>query len=151
MMLLQVMENALSLDFSRIILQSSDYECLLRYISLIIHLESMITKALSLMLETPETIKDEGVKGAIIDILCICVAKHEKGPRSGILKMVDVFTRVAIQMRIVQEYLREEHLADFVSDLLETLVNSFDGSLFFENVIKYDFIIYFEILIKIGN
>jgi hypothetical protein len=71
--LLGTIENALNLELARIVLQSSDYECLI----------GMVNKAISLMLEHPDAVKDETSKSTIIDILCLCVSRHEKGPRSG--------------------------------------------------------------------
>jgi hypothetical protein len=43
---------------------------------------------------------------------------------------------IAIQNRVISEYLREEHLAEFCSDFLETLVNTYDGAAFTSNVLK---------------
>ena len=43
----------------------------------------MITKAISLILENTDSLKDETTKSSIIDVLCTCVSKHENGPKSG--------------------------------------------------------------------
>ena len=111
---LSCMQKVLNLELNRFILMASEFDCLL----------NLITKALSLLLETPDTVKDESIRHGIIDIFCLIVSKHEKGPRSH------------VQGRILNEFLREEHLSDFLSEFMETLVNEFNGLLFFENVFK---------------
>ena len=52
-----------------------------------------------------------------------------------------------IQSRVSQEYLREEHLSDFISDLLETLLNHYEGTSFCDAVFRYPF--YFQVLLEI--
>jgi hypothetical protein len=86
-----------------------------------------------MMLESPDTIKDDIVKTSIIEILCHCVCRHEKGSRSGILFLL---TDEAIQIRVLQEYLREEYLADFVAEFMETLVKTFENKGFLESILK---------------
>lgn len=85
---------------------------------------SIITRAISLMLESQDSIKEEKVKNGIIDIYSLIVIKHEKGTRS------------TIQARMVQEYLREEHLATFVSDFLVNLVKTYENTEVVDGIIK---------------
>ena len=70
--LLQVLESVVGLDFSRFILQSTDYDCII----------NLITQSLSLMLENPDIFKDEPTKQALLEVFCVCISKHERGPRS---------------------------------------------------------------------
>jgi hypothetical protein len=86
---------------------------------------SIITRAISLILESSDSVKDEKVKNGIIDIYSLIVVKHEKGTRS------------TIQARVVQEYLREEHLADFVADFLANLVKTYENTMMVDAVMKY--------------
>ena len=122
-LLLEVIENTLQLELSRIFLQATDYECFLKYIFSILN-SSIITIAISLILESTESVKDEKVKNAIIEIYSLIITKHEKSGRSS------------IQVRMVQEYLREEHLACFVADFLENLVKTYENTAVVEGVIK---------------
>jgi hypothetical protein len=77
-------------------------------------------------LESPDSVKDEKVKNGIIDIYSLIVVKHEKGTRS------------TLQARVVQEYLREEHLADFVADFLVNLVKTYENTVIVDSVMKYE-------------
>ena len=77
-------------------------------------------------MESPDSVKDEKVKNGIIDIYSLIVVKHEKGTRS------------TLQARVVQEYLREEHLADFVADFLVNLVKTYENTVIVDSVMKYE-------------
>lgn len=75
-------------------------------------------------MESQESVKDEKVKNGIIDIYSLIIVKHEKGTRS------------TIQARMVQEYLREEHLAGFVADFLSNLVKTYENTVVVELIMK---------------
>jgi hypothetical protein len=77
-------------------------------------------------LESQDSVKDEKVKNGIIDIYSLIVVKHEKGTRS------------TVQARMVQEYLREEHLSEFVADFLGNLVKTFENVVVIDSILKYD-------------
>ncbi|KAJ3010187.1 Condensin complex subunit [Thoreauomyces humboldtii] len=89
-----------SLDLNRLIIATSDRDTLL----------GMMTKSVSLMLEDPETVKDETVKGKVVELLCLCVTRYDRAMGHG------------LQTRVVEQYLREEHLSEFVAEFLEVLV-----------------------------
>ncbi len=76
-----------------------------------------------MILESPDSVKDEKIKNGIIDIYSSIVTKHEKGTRS------------TVQARMVQDYLREEHLAGFVADFLANLAKTYDNTVVVDGII----------------
>jgi hypothetical protein len=74
---------------------------------------SMIYKSLSLMLESPSVVKTAAVKDSIIEILCHCASSYATGIQ-------------ALKFRVCQEYLGDEHLADFVAGLLDNAVVNYN-------------------------
>ncbi|KAI8826762.1 non-SMC mitotic condensation complex subunit 1-domain-containing protein [Fimicolochytrium jonesii] len=108
-------ENLVALDLSRIIIASSDRDTLF----------GMITKSLSVVLEDPATMKDEDLKSHITNIFCICVTSYDGTVSHG------------LQTRIVEQYLREEHLSEFIADLMHTLVVKYENTRLVENVLRH--------------
>ena len=104
----------------------------------------MITKSISLMLEDVDLVKDEGLKHLIQVILCICATRYDRGLGHGkspsrrgheIYAIADL-RPIGVQTRITKEYLREEHLSDFVAELLHMLVTQYSDTKLIENVLR---------------
>ncbi|KNC98205.1 condensin subunit YCS4 [Spizellomyces punctatus DAOM BR117] len=114
---LHALQNAmklLDLDLNRIIIALSDRESLI----------NMINKSVSLILEDPEAVKEDAMKSCCIDILALCVTRYDRGMGQG------------LQTRVVDQYLREEHLADFVADWMHTLVVKYSDTTLIESVLR---------------
>ncbi|KAJ3189764.1 Condensin complex subunit [Gaertneriomyces sp. JEL0708] len=106
--------SLLQLDLGRIIIASSD-------ISTIIN---MVTKSAAFLLEDAEIVKDDETKDDITEILCICMKNYEAGAAYG------------IEARVLGEFLREEHLADFVAEFMYRLATRFEDTRLTENVLR---------------
>ncbi|KAI8917711.1 non-SMC mitotic condensation complex subunit 1-domain-containing protein [Powellomyces hirtus] len=103
-----------SLDLNRIVVASSDRDTLL----------SMITKSVSLILEDSEALKVDSLQATAIELLCLCANRFDRAVGHG------------LQTRIVEQYLREEHLADFVAEFMQLLVVKYDDTRLIENVLR---------------
>ncbi|KAJ3043566.1 Condensin complex subunit [Rhizophlyctis rosea] len=107
-------KKLLLLDLDRIIIASSERDMLI----------NMITKSISLMLEDIDVVKDEALKQLVLTILCLCSTRYDRGLGHG------------VQTRVTKEYLREEHLSDFVAELLHMLVTQYNDTRLVENVLR---------------
>ncbi|KAI8587881.1 non-SMC mitotic condensation complex subunit 1-domain-containing protein [Geranomyces variabilis] len=111
---LNTVAKVIELDLNRIVIASSDRDTLL----------SMVTKSVSLLLEDPDALKDDLLKTAAAELLCLCANRFDGAVRHG------------LQTRIVEQYLREEHLSEFVADFMQTLVVKYEDTRLIENVLR---------------
>ncbi|KAJ3056052.1 Condensin complex subunit [Rhizophlyctis rosea] len=79
------------------------------------------------MLEDVDLVKDESLKHLIQVILCLCTTRYDRGLGHG---------PPGVQTRVTKEYLREEHLSDFVAELLHMLVTQYSDTKLIENVLR---------------
>ncbi|KAJ3146459.1 Condensin complex subunit [Geranomyces michiganensis] len=106
--------KVMALDLNRIVIASSDRDTLL----------SMVTKSVSLLLEDSDALKDDLFKTAAAELLCLCANRFDGAVRHG------------LQTRIVEQYLREEHLSEFVADFMQILVVTYEDTRLIENVLR---------------
>ncbi|KAI8908508.1 non-SMC mitotic condensation complex subunit 1-domain-containing protein [Gorgonomyces haynaldii] len=99
------MQRLTLLDLDRIFTANAERDLVL----------GMIYKSISLMLENPETLKKANVRDTLSDILCHCVAQYKTSQQ-------------VLKSRILDEYLREEHLAQFVAEMVDTCVVQYQYS-----------------------
>jgi hypothetical protein len=104
---LALLERVVALDLDRILVSCSERDCLL----------NMLTKSISLLLEEPDTLKDEACKASILEVFTLIIHSYE---RTGLAK--------SVQSRLLNEYSREEHLTDFVAELCEYSVAHYESS-----------------------
>ncbi|KAI9102612.1 non-SMC mitotic condensation complex subunit 1-domain-containing protein [Phlyctochytrium arcticum] len=111
---LQLLTKVLSLDLPRIMVASSDTEAII----------SLITRSISLVLEEPDIVKSETTKELLIKILCLCVTRYDQGMSHG------------LTTRVLDQYLREEHLSEFVAQFMATLVENYDHTKLLDDVLR---------------
>ncbi|KAI8927315.1 hypothetical protein BC831DRAFT_504035 [Entophlyctis helioformis] len=99
-------EMLVALQLDRLILASSERDAVM----------GLICKSVSLMLEDVDVPKKEHTASAIIETLGTIATKYDSPTKTG-----------GVQSRI-HDYLREDHLADFVADLLNSLIVSHDNA-----------------------
>lgn len=119
---LQAAVRAIKLNLHRLIFSDSERETVI----------SLFSKSVSLMLEDPDTIKDDEAKDAVLMVICDIIDRFESkltGKDSGLLN--------GIQGRILNDYLREEHLSDFCADILISLANDYENKQPVENVLMH--------------
>jgi hypothetical protein len=75
---------------------------------------SLIFKSLSLVLESADSVKKASLKETIVETMAHCVSNYRTAQHQG------------LEFRIVDEYLREEYLADFVAELVDSLHVQYD-------------------------
>ncbi|KAH6595136.1 hypothetical protein BASA50_006122 [Batrachochytrium salamandrivorans] len=108
------LEHLVELPLDRLILATSERDAL----------ASMICKSISLMLEDTDILKKDSTCNSIIDTLCIIATKYDNPTQGG-----------GVRSRI-DDYLREEHLADFIANVLNSMIVNHDNTAFVENVLK---------------
>jgi hypothetical protein len=113
---LALLERLVALDLDRLLLSPSERDALL----------NMLTKSISLLLEDGEsTLRDEACKSSILDIFAHCIHAYE---RTGVAR--------SVQSRMLNEYSREEGLAEFVAEICEYTVAHYDGTSVVENLVR---------------
>ncbi|KAJ8325723.1 condensin complex non-SMC subunit Cnd1 [Batrachochytrium dendrobatidis] len=108
------LEHLVELELDRLILATSERDVL----------TSMICKSISLILESPEVLKREPVCIALIDTLCIIATRYETPAQFG-----------GVRSRI-EDFLREDNLADFVANLLNSMIANHNNAAFVEIILK---------------
>ncbi|KAJ3090042.1 Condensin complex subunit [Quaeritorhiza haematococci] len=93
---LDIWQRLLSLDLKRMIISSPERDTLI----------SMITKSIYLIMDEPENMKKDGLKGIIFEILALCVVNYD-----------DI---LGVRTRVMQN-IREDHLAEPMADFLVML------------------------------
>ncbi|KAJ3216820.1 Condensin complex subunit [Dinochytrium kinnereticum] len=93
--LLKAYATLLSIDLHRLIVASSERDCLV----------SMLTKSIALILEDPDTIKLGTTKTCIFEILSVCARKYDTELSKGVVSRIS-------------QLIQEEHLAESMAELL---------------------------------
>ncbi|KAJ3299918.1 Condensin complex subunit, partial [Borealophlyctis nickersoniae] len=114
LLVLKSAEKLLKLDLDRIIIASSERDMVV----------NMITKSISLILEDVDAVKDDALKKLIMHVLALCATRYDRGLGHG------------VQTRVSKEYLREDHLADFVAELMDLLATQYTETALIENVLR---------------
>nr|KAJ3421587.1 Condensin complex subunit [Polyrhizophydium stewartii] len=108
------LEHLVGLQLDRLILASSERDVVM----------NMVCKSVSLVLENPDVIKRESIKSPLMDILCVVATRYNAPGKPG-----------GVQSRI-DDYLREDNLADFVAELLNAMIANQENTAFVEAVLN---------------
>lgn len=85
--------------------------------------------------EASQKILKGSFKDGLIEILCLIGTKY--APDGSICQLGIFDIMIALQSRMVDEWLREEYLADFCAELLDCAVVTWESCLFSDGVLRY--------------
>ena len=122
---MQAIYNIILLDLDRLFQTHTERDLVI----------NMVIKSVSLMLENPDIMKRSSCKDTVLEIICHCAAHYQSEQDQGF--RVDI----VLKYRIIEEYLREEYLADFVAEILDSCTVTYESSTLSDAVLLYFIII----------
>ncbi|KAI8901190.1 non-SMC mitotic condensation complex subunit 1-domain-containing protein [Globomyces pollinis-pini] len=111
--LIDVFHKFLLLNLNAIFISNSHLDIIIN---------DMIFKCIRLSLESPESIKNADTKESIMDIFCHCVKNYE--------------STVSVLVDYSDDFLREEHLAEFMADLIDSSIVNYNQTVLGERILK---------------
>lgn len=115
--LLSCVQNLVLLDLDRLFTSLAERDLVL----------NLVFKSTSLMLESPEMIKKQANKDLIIGLFSHIVAHYPTIDHQG------------LQFRILDQYLLEEYLADFVAELVDSTVVHYEYQLLSDSLLAFEY------------
>lgn len=107
------LDKLLLLNLGRFILVASERDVLM----------STICKAVSFILEDADAVKREESRSPLVDVLCVIGSKYDSDSKKG-----------GVRSRI-EDYLQEDHLADFVAEVMDAMIANYENKPFFEGIL----------------
>lgn len=86
-------------------------------------INDMIFKSIRLCLENHDTLKVSSVKITISDIFCHCAQKYQSS--------------LKVMFNHLHDFLREDHLAEFVAEIIDSSIVNYEQKAIIENVTKF--------------